>query len=235
MNRSGIPLAVVITPVALVSLAIGCTSLLGDFSLATSVPDSGSTGDAPNDGPHDARLDGGDDAGDAGGNEASGDDSGDDSTVAAPCANNAPAAQQFTSKMYGCAGVVIWDNRATLCNSPCVTCSATQWVNGHGSAAPTHDYWTDDNLGYNGGGAGLCEAILDGGNLCGAGGDAGDFAPFRVCLPANPFPDGGFTSLKDPEGNVCNWSDCGFGTVSPDEFFGGCANDFTAGTLCCCP
>jgi hypothetical protein len=231
MNRHVLRIAAVIAPLAMLSVAVGCTSLLGDFALGVGPPDS--HGDAgPLDASHDTL---GDVTESDTGDDATGDDGGDDSSVANPCANNVAPAQQFTSKMYGCAGKVTWDKRANLCQSLCVPCGAQRWVSGHGNTAPTHDYWTDDNLGYNGGGAGLCYAVLNGGNLCSGGGDGGSFNPFRVCLPAASFPDGGYTSLQDPEGNVCNWSDCGFNTQSPDEYFGGCAGNTTAGTLCCCP
>ena len=38
-------------------------------------------------------------------------------------------------------------------------------------------------------------------------------------------------------GNVCNWYDCGLNGNTPgaaDEYFGGCAGNTTAGTVCCC-
>jgi hypothetical protein len=38
----------------------------------------------------------------------------------------------------------------------------------------------------------------------------------------------------DPEGNTCTWNQCGWNTVLPDHYFGGCSGG-TAGALCCCP
>jgi hypothetical protein len=40
-------------------------------------------------------------------------------------------------------------------------------------------------------------------------------------------------SGTDAEGNVCNWENCGYGSTSPNQYFGGCEGNTTAGTLCC--
>ncbi len=50
----------------------------------------------------------------------------------------------------------------------------------------------------------------------------GCVVPARVCAGAS-----------DPEGNTCDYIDCGFETVRPNEYFGGCGGSGTAGTLCC--
>jgi hypothetical protein len=39
----------------------------------------------------------------------------------------------------------------------------------------------------------------------------------------------------DPEGNLCNWIGCGLDATSPNQYFGGCDGNATAGTLCMCP
>jgi hypothetical protein len=44
----------------------------------------------------------------------------------------------------------------------------------------------------------------------------------------------GSTSIvTDPEGNECDWTGCGFNSISPNQFFGGCTSTGGAGTLCC--
>jgi len=40
------------------------------------------------------------------------------------------------------------------------------------------------------------------------------------------------SSGKDAEGNHCNWTNCGLNANSPNEYFGGCVGNATAGTLC---
>lgn len=85
-----------------------------------------------------------------------------------------------------------------------------------GSTAPTHSYWTNDALHYTGS-ATACSVSTTTGTSCGA------LTPMRVCPSTSP----------DPEGNLCNWANCGYGATTPDEYFGGCGGDTTAGTLCC--
>jgi hypothetical protein len=137
--------------------------------------------------------------------------------------------------MYGCPGKVFWPNRATLCANGCTVCSATTWTNDHGNVLPTYNYWTNDRLTWSGTNPGSCAVALDGGQTsCGSPPpDSGlgptDY-PVHVCVSSTV--DAGVT---DPLGNACFWHDCGFNVNSPDEFFGGCFNDYTAGTLCCCP
>lgn len=121
--------------------------------------------------------------------------------------------------MVGCAGSVSWANRGSLCAAGSLPCSASTWHSmqldfGH---FPTHHYWTDDDLRWNGNGSGACFVSTSVGNQC-----PGE--PMRVCS-AN--------SGTDPEGNVCNWINCGYGSNTPNEYFGGCVSNSTAGTLCC--
>jgi hypothetical protein len=76
-----------------------------------------------------------------------------------------------------------------------------------------------------------------------------DPSPMRVCYsdPVN-HP---YASVPDPLGNGCNWNDCAYGPdaalpdAGPDagldaaalvfDYMGGCDDNLTAGTLCCCP
>jgi hypothetical protein len=121
-------------------------------------------------------------------------------------------------RVVGCAGSVTWANRGSLCAAGSSPCSASTWhnVQQNWGGVPTHNYWTSDNLKYSGSGTNACFASTTVGTLCPTG------QPMRVCK-------GG----TDPEGNVCNWFNCGYGSNSPNEFFGGCAGNNTAGTLCC--
>lgn len=179
---------------------------------------------------------------------------------AGPDAAYPPATpQQFDSKMAGCPGSVYWSDRATLCAASCTPCGAQDWILHHGNIAPTYDYWTNDNLGYGGefeqGFACTgtpfpadaaapqpeeCESELpDGGEMP---------SPMRVCIDgdaATPYEG----DPLDPIGNFCNWDKCAYETdltvpviadAGPDaavpvfDHVGGCDDNPTAGTLCCC-
>lgn len=198
-----------------------------------------------------------------------------------------PSAQVFGAHMAGCPGTVYWRDRDSLCAPSCRSCTAAEWVAGHGTSAPTYDYWTSSDLGWSGGfrAGGLCYAgeldagdnvttyqpsfcesvlILDGGLVPDGGGDVFDGGlvdtgetPMRVCTP-NPSSPLFQYRQTDALGNECNWVRCiyGFepvpqdagpdasfdaGYVDPDaappafDDMGGCEDNFTAGTLCCCP
>jgi hypothetical protein len=174
----------------------------------------------------------------------------------------APAFPQiFDSKMAGCPGVVAFTDRATLCAASCTPCSAQDWVLNHGAIAPAYDYWTNDNLGYGGefepgiactANTFPADAAAPGPDTCETsslpdGGVA--LNPMRVCVDeltaADPFTDPSIDGL----GNECNWSRCAFETdltvpvvadAGPDaappsfDHMGGCDDNLTAGTLCCC-
>jgi hypothetical protein len=169
-----------------------------------------------------------------------------------------PAPQIFGAQMAGCPGVVLWNDRATLCGPTCAPCGAAQWVAQRGSIAPAYDYWTNDDLGYGGEfqpGQACLAFPFDGGpdaavpfECSSSDGDGGP-TPMRVC--SNDPADPPFTEPQpDPLGNICNWSRCAYGSsatvpdagpdADPDaapsfDYFGGCDNNVTAGTLCCCP
>jgi hypothetical protein len=123
--------------------------------------------------------------------------------------------QVFPNGMVGCAGAVTYANRATLCASGYQPATSAQWVADRGTAAPTHDYWTADALKYSGSGPAACSVSTTVGTDCGT-------TPMRVCTAAG----------TDAEGNQCNWQHCGLGANTPDEFFGGCVGNTTAGTVC---
>lgn len=138
----------------------------------------------------------------------------------AACLENMPGSigfgpESFGNNAVGCPGAVTWDARA--CGSGSRPCTASEWIAARGTAVPTHDYWTNDNLRYNGSGTNACFVSTTVGNLCPTN------QPMRVCK------SGG----ADPEGNVCNWTDCGYGANTPDRYFGGCSGNATAGLLCC--
>jgi hypothetical protein len=162
---------------------------------------------------------------------------------------SADAFQVFGGSMYGCRGAVTYPNRATLCRTGCTPCTAADWMAKSQNIAPTHQYWTDDLLQYAGGGPP---------NDCFAAGpsDSGVTstcsvltAPMRVCMDG-PLDAGDSDAVAmypyssvDIDNNVCNWTGCAYlpsdAGVVPDAsqnlHFGGCDDDLTAGTLCCCP
>jgi hypothetical protein len=122
--------------------------------------------------------------------------------------------QVFDNGMVGCAGSVTFAGRATLCGPGYAPVTAAQWVANRGTAVPTHDYWTNDALKWNGSGPSACfVSTTVGSDSCGT-------SPMRVCTPNG----------LDAEGNTCNWTHCGLDANTPDQFFGGCVSN--AGTLC---
>lgn len=134
------------------------------------------------------------------------------------CADGAPAQVfgDYTPEAVGCPGSVTWSQRASLCAPGSRPCTADEWVDARGSSQPAHNYWTNDNLRY-GGSSVSCFASKTSGTLCPSG------QPMRVCT----------SSGTDAEGNVCNWENCGYNATSPNQYFGGCSGNTTAGTLCC--
>jgi hypothetical protein len=138
--------------------------------------------------------------------------------VAAGCADGTTE-QVFAGGIVGCAGAVTYPNRARLCATGYHPLAAMTWRTSRGPTEPTHHYWTDDILNYTGSGTGMCSAEYQTrGTACPAN------QPMRVCARA----------VTDPEGNRCNWFNCSFdsGGTTPNHFFGGCAGNTTAGTLC---
>lgn len=131
------------------------------------------------------------------------------------CSSEADSQQPFASNMAGCAGSVTWADRASLCNEGYHVCTAQEWVSRRNGAVPGHNYWTNDDLKYSGSGSGNCSASVTTGSSCGAN-------PMRVCSPTQ----------ADPEGNNCNWTSCGLDSTT-STYFGGCAGNTSAGTLCC--
>jgi hypothetical protein len=138
--------------------------------------------------------------------------------------------------MFGCPGNVFWEDRNDLCGGKCTACPASRWASTNGVVAPQHHYWTNDLLGYSGS-DNNCSVFVTADVPCqsyvpDSGVDGGWIAsPMRVCVSG----DGGFDGVSDPEGNLCNWSNCGYDAATPNAYFGGCGNNPTAGTLCCCP
>jgi hypothetical protein len=151
------------------------------------------------------------------------------------CGDVITSAQIFSPVLQGCGGRVTFANRATLCAPGCRAATADEWSANFGGTPPTHHYWTDDPLNFSSG-AGACGATscnTDGcfatrgnalANTCFAG------QPMRVCSGT------GAADQADADGNTCTWSACGYNSVTPKQFFGGCSgtNDNTAGTLCVC-
>lgn len=187
------------------------------------------------------------DAGDAG-------DADTDAGDAAPLTVPSGPLQSFSGTMAGCAGSVTFADRAALCNAAvgCAPCNAAQWVANAGGQAPTHQYWVDEALRYSGSeyacGATLeADAAAPNTYTCSPASQ-----PMRVCVDGDGgVPGNGYARASiDSNGNTCNWTHCDFG--GPIDFldagdggdatpptknlhFGGCNNNPTAGTLCCCP
>jgi hypothetical protein len=136
--------------------------------------------------------------------------------------------------MEGCAAGgpnATFANRA--CGASAHVCTSNEWVQNRAGIAPLHHYWTDDALNYSIG-SGPC-----GTSACGTGNtncfvttgtrysfNCGAGTPMHVCAGT-----GG--TVTDPEGNGCNWTACGFNSVSPNAYFGGCSGNTTAGVVCC--
>ena len=76
-----------------------------------------------------------------------------------------------------------------------------------------------DNLGWAGTGPNACEASDQSEGNCGTN------DPMRIC-----------GTTLDAYGNHCNWTGCALDAMtpaSPNQYFGGCSGNYTAGTLCC--
>jgi hypothetical protein len=137
--------------------------------------------------------------------------------TAAGCADGT-AEQVFAGGIVGCAGSVTFPKRATLCAAGYHPLNAMTWHTARGTTVPTHHYWTNDVLSYTGLGTGNCAAEYTRGTACPAD------QPMHVCA----------STTTDPEGNRCNWFNCSFDSngTTPNHYFGGCAGNSTAGTLC---
>jgi hypothetical protein len=144
-------------------------------------------------------------------------------TVTATLCASGLVAQAFSASMQGCSGHVAYGGRAILCAPSSHVCTANEFMANHGGSPPSHHYWTNDALRYNGV-EGSCFVSTSSGATCAVG-------PMRVCT-------GTGTDVTDPEGNICNWTGCGLDTVptsgstAPNHYFGGCGYGL-AGTLCC--
>lgn len=134
------------------------------------------------------------------------------------CQSPARVGDVFSPTMVGCVDKHTWTNRAQSCPPGTTVCTAAQWNARPAGPKPTFNYWTNDYLEYKGSSS-ACVAVPQntGGGGCGG-------YPMRVC-----------GKKTDPVGNVCNWTNCGFNTVSPNQYYGGCQSNFYAGALCCSP
>lgn len=136
--------------------------------------------------------------------------------VGSACADGSDD-QKFSKGMVGCKGRVRFDQRNGQCAKGFRPCKAAEWVANRGNSKPNNHYWTNDNLRYNGSGSGACWVSTTTGKTC-----SGGVEPMRVCA-----------GKIDSMWNYCNWTNCGYGTATPDHYFGGCQGNRTAGVLCC--
>jgi hypothetical protein len=136
----------------------------------------------------------------------------------AGCASGYPT-DVFMNGMVGCGGNVLFNNRATLCESGYHVCSAAEWTANSGTGVPTNNYWTSQQLNWSGAeGTGNFDALTSGGNGCG-----GSYS-MLICKMGD--------NSSDNFGNGCTWTGGGLGAGNTqNEYFGGCAS--TAGALCC--
>jgi hypothetical protein len=122
----------------------------------------------------------------------------------------------FYNNMVGCGGSVAWGSRNAQCGVGYTACTAQQWVNNRNGNGPSRDFWVNEPLHYQGPGDGDCAALVSGGTTCFVSGQQ-----MRVCSG----------TAADADGNTCAWANCGLGTNTPNQYFGGCGG--TGGTLCC--
>jgi len=134
----------------------------------------------------------------------------------AGCADGSDDQKFSKGGMVGCKGTVPWKDRAKLCAGTHKVCSADQWVQNRGWDKPHYNYWTNDDLRYFSS-WGNCGASKSKGSKC-----SSSDGPMRVCA-----------SKKDALGNTCNWTGCGYNTTWPNQYFGGCKGNKTAGAICC--
>jgi hypothetical protein len=133
------------------------------------------------------------------------------------CKSPARIGDVFSPTMVGCVDKRIWDDRAQSCPPGSTVCTAAQWNALPNTKKPTFNYWTNDYLQWTGTKS-SCAAVPNGsGNPC-----YGD--PMRVCGAGT-----------DQAGNTCNWTNCGYNTATPNQYYGGCQNNGSAGALCCTP
>jgi hypothetical protein len=143
------------------------------------------------------------------------------STPRPACSSPTQYDQDFTAFQHGCAGSVAFDSASSLCAPGCRVCSALEWMERPGMAVPKEDYWTADALAF-GGSQGACFVGSGATGTC-------DSKAMRVCSQTQAY------GSPDHEGNNCNWIGCDWGqTGTTNQYFGGCAGNMTAGTLCCC-
>ena len=136
------------------------------------------------------------------------------------CATGVVVGDAFAPKMVGCVGKVTFANRATLCAPGVPPCKVADYRARRGASVPHYNYWTDDVL-YGAGDTSTCAVSPKSSSTYGS---CSSTTPMRVCA-----------AHTDAVGNQCNGINCGYEAYSPNEYFGGCSGDTTAGALCCPP
>jgi len=136
------------------------------------------------------------------------------------CAAGVVVGDVFAPKMVGCVGKVSFASRATLCAPGVAPCGVADYRARRGTSVPHYNYWTNDVL-YGAGDTYTCAVSPTAG---GGYNSCSSTTPMRVC-----------SAHTDAVGNQCNGIGCGYQAYSPNEYFGGCSGDNSAGTLCCPP
>jgi hypothetical protein len=133
------------------------------------------------------------------------------------CAASSPI-DTFSDGMFGCAGSVGWQERASLCAAGCTVCTSDQWLAKRQGKAPTRNYWTNDNLKYSGAESDMC------------------YVSKVYGLDSSPYPMRVCSDYLDANENGCGVIHCGAADIAPppNEYLGGC-NTPSGGTLCCKP
>src|SRR4029078_2673912 len=79
-------------------------------------------------------------------------------TVWGGCADATSEQTFLGDHAVGCAGSTNFSLRQNFCAPGWLVCSANQWAVSRANGRPSHNYWTNDNLGWSGAGPGNCSA-----------------------------------------------------------------------------
>lgn len=133
------------------------------------------------------------------------------------CSTTSEVGDLFAGNMTGCKGKVGFGSRGTLCPAGSHVCSAGEWVSKRANKAPSFIYWVNEALAWEGSNQNCSVDVVSAASKY-----SSCTNPMRVC-----------NNYSDSLGNECYWKNCGYKTRQPNQFFGGCTGNVSAGTLCC--